>query len=123
MPETKYEEKGYELENGMKIHLDRPGISGQTNMGEHLDLVIEGRNGSKARIKVTCSGDASGQYVELEALFGGPLKLARQTFSPSSASFVPNNLVKVVVRQDCSIETVLGGRPHTFQLRLLGSER
>ncbi len=72
----KYQEVGFTLNNKMKISLHRPGLHGETCEGEHLDLVIEHPNGSRAVVMVTCSGRTDGdKYVDFIPYVGQALKM------------------------------------------------
>lgn len=118
MKETKYEEKGYTLENGMSISLDRPGLGGVTNMGEHLDLVARSSDGDKrARIEITCMNHGGVPVIVLRAREGASLRFSGHVVQDGHAAFKPNNLASVSLLKE-GVECTTSGLITEVELRL-----
>lgn len=105
-------EVGFKLNNGMRISLRRPGIRGESVLGEHLDLIIEHPDGSFGRVIITCSKHMlHGSYVDFEANQGLPLRNPKMNLEDFGTSFQPSNMTFVGVSADgkdtvCSVRGV-----------------
>ncbi|MCF7843284.1 hypothetical protein K9M47_00115 [Candidatus Gracilibacteria bacterium] len=122
--EPKYEEVGFTLKNGMKISLHRPGLHGESVEGEHIDLVIEHPNGSRAIVVVTCSGRTNGdKYVDFTPYVGQPLKMNGVTYASWGPSFQPFNLDYVGISADNKIDCVVKGVFSNMRLNLVQRDK
>lgn len=121
--EEKYEQVGLELRGGMNVSLHKPGYAGNSGLWDVVDLVVEGRNGSKLRIELEIHNMVTGQYVVASVRESAPFIFGGVTFPTPAGVYEPNGLSSVAVDQKGKMSSVLEGVPNKFTIKLPGSEK
>lgn len=121
--EEKYEQVGISLRGGMNISLHKPGYAGNNSLWDVVDLVVEGRNGSKLRIELEIHNMVTGQYVMASVRESAPFTFGGVTFPTPAGAYEAEGLSSVAVDQKGKMSSVIEGVPSKFTVKLPDSEK